>query len=197
MMMPFHTIIPPYGPSPKYSGHAWVPIDDHNTMAWTITYHPTRDLSDNEIERMRSGWGLHLGLDKLAPETGEAGSRWRPIANRDNNYMVDYDLQRTKFFTGLPGTAMQDQAMQETMGPIYDRSNEHLGTSDTGIIQVRRRWLKAATDLRDHGITPLGADDPDAYFIRSAGVVLPRDAAWVEASQDFLNARQGVSVDNA
>jgi phthalate 4,5-dioxygenase oxygenase subunit len=196
-MMPIHTIIPPYGASPQYSGHAWVPIDDYNSMAWTITYHPTRPLSEESLERMRKGWGLHLGLDKLMPETAEAGSRWRPMAHRGNNYLMDYNAQRTKTFSGLPGTAMQDQAMQETMGPIYERWEEHLGASDTAIIQVRRRWLNAAKDLRDHGMTPPGVENPESYFVRSAGVVLPRDIAWVEGAQDLLTAREGVSVDNA
>jgi hypothetical protein len=92
---------------------------------------------------------------------------------------------------------MQDQAMQESMGAIYDRSQEHLGASDTGIIQVRRRWLKAATELREKGATPTGVNKPESYYVRSAGVVLPRDAAWVEASRDWLTAREGVSVDSA
>jgi hypothetical protein len=77
------------------------------------------------------------------------------------------------------------------MGAIYDRTQEHLGSSDTAIIQVRRRWLKAATDLRDHGITPLGVTNPDAYYVRPAGVVLPRVAAWVEGAAEHLTAREG------
>jgi hypothetical protein len=36
-LMPFYTIIPPYGPSPVLSGHGWVPVDDETTMAWTVT----------------------------------------------------------------------------------------------------------------------------------------------------------------
>ena len=37
------------------------------------------------------------------------------------------------------------------MGPIYDRTKERLGTSDTEIIQVRRRLIQAARELRDTG----------------------------------------------
>jgi hypothetical protein len=84
---------------------------------------------------------------------------------------------------------MQDQAMQESMGPIYDRTKEHLGASDTAIIQVRRRWLRAARALREQGVTPAGVDCPEAYRVRSAGVILPRDTAdWAEAARDWLVA---------
>ena len=87
--------------------------------------------------------------------------------------------------------------MQESMGPIYDRTQEHLGSSDTAIIQVRRRWLKAAADLRDQGITPLGVNKPDAYYVRAAGVVLPRTASWVEGASEHLTAREGVVLASA
>ena len=33
-------------------------------------------------------------------------------------------------FTGIPNGSMQDAAVQETMGAIFDRSKEHLGTSE-------------------------------------------------------------------
>jgi hypothetical protein len=86
--------------------------------------------------------------------------------------------------------------MQESMGAIYDRSLEHLGSSDTGIIQVRRRWLKAAQQLRDSGITPTGVNAAASYRVRSAAVILPRQAAWVEGAQDHLQAREGVHLDS-
>ena len=78
--------------------------------------------------------------------------------------------------------------MQESMGPIYDRTREHLGASDTAIIQVRRRWLRAARALREQGVTPAGVESAASYRVRSAGVVLPRDADWVAGAQDWLNA---------
>jgi phthalate 4,5-dioxygenase len=192
-LMPYFSMIPSYGESPKISGHAWVPIDDYTTMAWTATWHPTRALTEKEVERMHYGWNLHLGVDTLdTPIPGKPGSEWRPKANASNDYLIDWEAQRTKVFSGLPGTAMQDQALQETMGAIYARWNEHLGTSDTGIIQMRRRWLKAARELEADGTVPCGVDAPDAYMVRSAGIVLPRDCQWVEECQEFVRATPGV-----
>ena len=42
-------------------------------------------------------------------------------------------------YTGIPGIRQQDMAVTETMGPIYDRRHEHLGTTDPLIIRTRRR----------------------------------------------------------
>ena len=49
--------------------------------------------------------------------------------------MSDYELQRTTKFSGIPEFWAQDAACQESMGTIYDRTQEHLGTSDLGVIR--------------------------------------------------------------
>jgi hypothetical protein len=188
-------MIPSYGESPVIGGHAWVPIDDENTMAWSISWHPTRPLSTDELTRMQTypGSGIHVGEDGYAePQAAIPQSRWMPRANRDNDYERDRELERKYLFSGIPNLGMQDQAMQESMGAIYDRGKERLGTSDTAIIQVRRRWLKAAKDLRDNGAIPIGVEVPEAYRVRSAGVVLPRSVTWVEGAEKYLEATPGV-----
>ena len=77
------------------------------------------------------------------------------------------------------------------MGAIFDRTKEHLGSSDSGIIRVRRLWTAAATELRDRGVTPPGVLDPSTYLVRSAGVVLPRDVPWAEGARERMIARPG------
>src|SRR5262249_28981476 len=52
-LMPFYTMIPPYGESPTIGGHCWVPIDDDNVMDWSVTWHPTRALTNVELQRMQ------------------------------------------------------------------------------------------------------------------------------------------------
>ena len=196
-LMPAYTMLPPYSSEPM-SSHFWLPIDDVTTMAWTITWHPTRDLNDEELQRMREGWGLHVGLDMLGKgDPARPGSEWQPIAREENDYLIDRDKEKTEVFSGLPWIAIQDQALQESMGPVYDRTREHLGVSDTGIIQVRRRWLQAARELRQRGVTPPGALQPETYHVRAAAVILPREAVWVEAAAENLSAREGVLLPSA
>jgi hypothetical protein len=74
------------------------------------------------------------------------------------------------------------------MGPIYDRSQEHLGTSDAMVIRTRRRVINAARALRDSATVPPGVDDPTVYRHRSGGVILPREANWLEATKGLRRA---------
>ena len=36
-------------------------------------------------------------------------------------------MQKTETFSGIDGINVQDRAIQESMGPLCDRSQEHLG----------------------------------------------------------------------
>jgi phthalate 4,5-dioxygenase oxygenase subunit len=198
-LMPFHTIIPPYGADPVFSGHAWIPIDDFHTLAMCFSYHPVRPLTADEIDRLQHGGGrlghqgLHPTVDAFLPPTTEAWSRYRSIYNKTNDYQLDLEAQRNVRFSGLPGIWPADSACQESMGPIYDRSSEHLGSSDAGIIRARRRLMQAARALREQGVPPPGSVQPDVYRTRSASVVLPRVGSWIDGSAPFREARPGVN----
>ena len=181
-IMPFHTMIPPYGDN-ALNGHAWVPIDDESCMAWCFTHHPTRALTAHELEVMRNGGGIHV---QLIP-----GS-FRPVVNKDNDYMIDRAAQRgSKTYSGVAGIAMQDAAIQESMGPIQDRSKENLVSTDNGVIMARIRLRKAVL-AAEQGREPDGLD-PATHAVRSASIVLPEDASFIEAAADALKAREGVA----
>ena len=66
----------------------------------------------------------------------------------------------------MTGLGIQDCAIQESMGPIADRSVEHLGVSDTAIIKIRRLMLQT---LRDHAEgKPLPGMAAASWRVRSA-----------------------------
>jgi phthalate 4,5-dioxygenase oxygenase subunit len=175
-------MIPPRGNHPVH-GHFWVPIDDENCWAWSFDYHPTRDLTAAEIDAMRDGKGIHT---RTIPGT------YIPVANRDNDYLMDRTAQKTgTTFSGVSGIAMQDASLQESMGPIIDRSKEHLTTTDRGIIMARQRLMRAARGLAEQGVTPPGTD-PATHRVRSAAVVLPAGQVFHEAAREALTAREGV-----
>ena len=197
-MMPFHTMTGPYGPNPSRQARAWVPMDDENVMLFGCLYHPTRPLTEEELARCHTGGGASfVGDDNFLPPTTEPGGRWQPKARRENDYFFDQELQRTKQYAGIPEFWAQDAAMQEGMGPIYDRTQEHLGTSDTAIIQVRRRLINAAKLLRDDGITQPTVTNPSLYHVRGAAVVLPRNVSWVDATEEQRLSIPGVNQDGA
>ena len=180
-VVPFHTMIPPYGGN-ALNGHAWVPIDDENCITWCWTHHPTRPLTEHELEVMRGGGGIHV---KLIPGT------YRPVVNKDNDYMIDRVAQKHhKSYSGVKGIAMQDSAIQESMGPIQDRAKENLVSTDNAIIMARHRLRKLALAV-EKGETP-DAIDPATHRVRSASIVLPEGASFYEGAKDALHAKEGV-----
>jgi phthalate 4,5-dioxygenase len=197
-LMPFYTLIPPYGADPVFGGHAWVPIDDQHTLSFGFTYHPTKPLLPNE-KGFGLGFegggveGLHPSPNVFLPAVSQPYGQFRSAINCENDYRIDWEAQRTERFSGLPGLWPQDAACQESMGSIYDRSLERLGMSDSGIIRTRRRLMAAARALQDEGLTPPGVVVPEVYRARSAAVVLPRQVNWVDGAQTQMQATPGVN----
>ena len=74
----------------------------------------------------------------------------------------DRVAMREGHFTGMRGVLFEDLIVQESQGPITDRSKEKLGSSDVAIIQGRRLLLEALDDLRV-GKTPRGLDPAIAF----------------------------------
>ncbi|MFN0070430.1 MAG: Rieske 2Fe-2S domain-containing protein [Chloroflexota bacterium] len=162
----------------NYIGMVWVPMDDETTLVLEYQWRASGPYSREEQARLmqvRNAWGF-------MPATGEAGSAWKFRANASNDYLIDYELQKTKLFCGIQGNPLQDGAVQEGMGPIYDRTRERLGTADAMIIRVRRLLLEAVTAYTEHGVTPPGVDNPEWYAIRPVGALLPPGSNWVEAT---------------
>jgi nitrite reductase/ring-hydroxylating ferredoxin subunit len=181
-VLPAFTLVPPRGDHPIH-GHYWVPIDDENCWVFTFDYLPTRALTEAERSAMVEGHGVH---NEYVPGT------FRPLQNRDNDYMIDRAAQRRgDTFSGVKGIAMQDASLQESMGPIVDRTKERLVSADSGIIKARRKLVQAAQDLRDHGTTPPGVDTTH-HRIRSVSIVLPKEASFLESCRDALTATPGV-----
>ncbi|HEV8251707.1 MAG TPA: aromatic ring-hydroxylating dioxygenase subunit alpha [Gaiellaceae bacterium] len=182
-VMPSFTMVPPRGDHPVH-GHFWVPIDDVNTWVYTFDYHPTRALTAQEVAAMKEGHGVH---SRNIPGT------YRPEENKDNDYLIDREAQRRgESFSGVRGIAQQDASVQESMGPIVDRTKERLVSSDTGIIKARQQLRKAVEALRDEGVVPPGVDTAH-HRVRSAAVVLPREEAFIDACREALAARPGVA----
>jgi phthalate 4,5-dioxygenase len=147
-------------------GRAWVPIDDERTWTFFFSFHPERPLTPEEQQRF---WSGNAFPPALIPGT------YNPLRNSGNEYLLDRELQRTSTFTGIFGVNDQDRAVQEGMGPIYDRSQEHLGTSDVAIVACRQRLLKAVRDLQQ-GIEPYAVRHPGVYAVRPLDAVCPIDA---------------------
>ncbi len=174
-ILPTHTIIPPRADHPL-GAHVWVPIDDQNNWAWSINFHPARALTADERAAMTSGQGIH---NKYVPGT------FVPLANKTNDYLMDRAAQKAgKHFSGVEGIAMQDASLQESMGPIQDRTRENLCPTDRGIVMTRRMLLQAAESNRNGGRVP--ALDPAEQRVRSCAIELAPDQHFKDHARHGL-----------
>jgi hypothetical protein len=182
-VMPCFTMVPPRGDHPMH-GHFWVPMDDEHCMAWSFDYHPVRALTPGERQAMENGKGVHV---KVHPLT------FRPLQNKDNDYLIDREAQKAgRTFSGVEGIGMQDASLQESMGPIQDRTKENLVSTDNGVIMARHRLMKAAKELAAKGTLPPGRDAAHQQ-VRSVALVLPPGTPFKEGAGEALKARQGVA----
>jgi phthalate 4,5-dioxygenase len=168
-VMPFHQLRPSTTDRghPSVAGHIWVPMDDDNTVVYNWEYSTTEEpLNEEDRLERRLGNGP-LDVDQTT---------FRSKRNRENNYFLDRQAQKTKSFSGIEGVNTQDRAVQESMGCIVDRSREHLGPADKAIIQARRLLLQAVKTVQEGG-TPPGVD-PTYYAVQAAEGVLPCAANW-------------------
>ena len=162
-------------------GHMWVPIDDTTCWAWNFHLSHVGPVSYDEWQRYEHVMGRGLADDYI-PGT------FKLKANFSNDFMLDREVQRKVNYTGIMGTNTQDFAVQESMGPIYDRTKEHLGSADTAIIQMRRLLIAAVHDVEE-GRDPVGSQGEGSQ-VRPAQMYLPDDAAWAESQlKDALVAK--------
>jgi phthalate 4,5-dioxygenase len=130
IVLPCHGFIPTGGlkGNPEgYTIHSHVPIDDSHSMRYNIHFRRNRAIENNERQH-----------------DDEIGSDFHKRRNLANNYLQDREQQKRENFTGMGAIFLvHDSCATESMGPIYDRAQEHLGVSDMTVIAVRRFLLRA------------------------------------------------------
>ena len=180
-VMPCFTMVPPRGDHPVH-GHFWIPIDDEHCWAWSFDYKASRQLTAAERAAMENGEGIHCKY---------VAGTYIPLANKSNDYLMDREAQKAGiYYSGVESIAIQDGSLQESMGPICDRTREKLAPTDRGIMLARRKMFKAIKELQENGEIPPGVD-PETHKVRSASVLLPRDTPYNEAAEEQLRAKTG------
>lgn len=166
-LMPNHGLAPNAFPGENYHGQCWVPIDDVSCWVYTYTWNLDRPLTEAERQRYRNGSGIHAEVD----------ADYVPLRRRENDYLLDRRKQKFETFTGIDGVSEQDAAIQDSQGLIADRTSEHLGPTDLGVIRFRRMMLAAARAMAA-GAPPDAAQQAGLYRVRSGGAIAPRDVAF-------------------
>lgn len=100
-----------------------------------------------------------------APRTlvGELTPDYRLLRNGKNRYLQDREEMKTATYSGIgPSNYPQDACVTDGEGPIQDRTQEHLGYSDRGIVAARQLMLRAIRMVQE------GQDPP--HVIRDSRV---------------------------
>ena len=171
-MMPFYNLFKngDKAPGMNSQGIAWIPIDKTNCWTIVITWNEQRELSDADISSADDFAGPVI--------TGS----FEPVRNINNDYQINREDQILNTFTGIEGIQAQDMAVQESMGSIVYRNEEHLGTSDTAIIAMRRRLLKLSSDY-SKGYKPPAVNDGSVYRVRFAEALVDQNQELSEVER--------------
>src|SRR5579871_3134959 len=124
--------------TPDGYGVNWhVPIDDTHHWVYRLQFDRTHEVPQ------RTDRKAHRGLDVL--DNGYV--RERTLANR---YLQDREEIRSgRSFAGLGyDFDVQDACVTEGEGPIQDRTAEHLGYPDQGVIAARKLLLRAVAEVQ-------------------------------------------------
>jgi phthalate 4,5-dioxygenase len=150
----------------RKEAHFYVPLDDYHAWRIDLGFIRDRELMASDLHRRT-----------------QIGPDYRRIRTQANHYLQDRQAQRTEDFTGIQDFLNEDACATETMGALYDRSREHLGASDKGVIAVRRRLIEAARALEVGEEPPHLVFDPaanDMSHVDTLAGVIPAERHWRE-----------------
>ena len=181
-LMPNHGLAPNAFPGENYHGQCWVPINDTSCWIFNYSWNPERPLTEAERARFGHGSGIHAEVDR----------DHIPIRRRENDYLIDRIKQKTESYTGIEGVSEQDACIQDSQGLIADRSMEHLGPTDMGVIRFRRLILDAARALAN-GAAPGALAHPGAFRVRGGGAVAPSNTELAEVMRARFGHEHGLS----
>ena len=168
-VLPYTAFIPrPMDRSKTAHVQIFVPVDDEHTMFYGIFF--SQNGSDVDELATRQSHHVVPGVD--------LDRNFYKLGNASNWYLQDRAAMKAGDWTGIQGFTNQDMACQESMGPVVDRTQEHLGTSDIAIIRMRKRLLEAVNRFQNG--EPLIGHDPSIDWgrVKSEQTIIPIDQPW-------------------
>ena len=117
----------------RYNGQGWVPVDNVTCWIYTYSWHPDRPFTNSERAKFDRGFNVHAEVDHS----------YLPLRNLRNEYMIDRKVQKHDTFTGIVGVSEQDSTIQDSQGPIQDRTREHLRQPSAARLRGSHRLYSA------------------------------------------------------
>lgn len=166
VVFPYFSLIPGDHGQPRLVV-AVVPIDDEWSAHWYYHMNPFGPVPD---------WYRALAFEGTAPDSDNYSA---DMGSSANLWHQDRAAMKEGHWSGvLKNFTYEDFIIEESMGPIADRSQEFLGSTDAVIVRARRLLLAA---LREHeaGKLPFGLDQELDYSrIRALAIRMPGQVDW-------------------
>lgn len=172
-VLPFVSLVPgsPGSAGGDVDGVIFIvsPVDDTHHVLFFGFWSMSREIND----------GLYLGVPPA--QQSIVGDRPFDLDNfggfsggRDQNWGQDREAMQRGHFSGFTGNLLQeDTVTQISMGPIVDRTKEHLSSSDVAIIHARRVLLQALDNVAA-GKPPVGTGPASDHLdVIPTDIVLP------------------------
>jgi len=178
-VMPVFGCVPagrPPGELDGYEIHMYVPFDDTRAWRYDMGFRRNRAVTEEEVHRRKQ-----IGPDYVR------------IRNARNHYLQDREMQKTVTYTGIEDFLNHDAVATESMGPIFDRSKEHLAVSDKAVIALRKYLLGAVKTVQDGKEAPhMVRDQKQNRFphVDCFAELMPADIHWRQQF-DYLTATAG------
>lgn len=123
----------------------------------------------------------------------------RLVRSKSNRYLQDRASMQTEAYAGLGTNFLpHDTCVTEGAGPILDRTREHLGSTDNGIIAARRRLIDAIRAVQAGQEPPGVVRDPnvrwDPEVMARSDVLLPSSVDWRDYWKNELLRAQLATV---
>lgn len=166
VVFPYYCLIPGDHGQPRLVV-AVVPIDDEWSAHWYYYMNPFGPVPD--WYREQAFEGTTSSDDNYSADMGSSANLW----NQNRAAMKEGHWSGI-----LRNFTYEDFIIEELMGPIADRSQEFLGSSDTVIVRARRLFLEALS-AHAQGKLPFGLDrDLDYSRIRALAIRMPGQVDW-------------------
>jgi len=159
-----------------------VPIDDTHHWKYIVAFDRDKPYDKEALRRSR---------DHFTPPP-----HYRPILNKANRYRQDRESMRSESYSGIDKWifAAQDLCVTEGLGPIQDRSREHLMPSDQPIVIGRKLLHSAIQDVLDGRDPPAIVRDPELnHFptIVATNGVIPSSQDWRDHCHKLVTEGRG------
>ena len=154
-----------------------VPADDVTTYRYNFTTQPPANPRG-------LGGPVFFSYEKYPFEMLPPNGVVPRTHTRENDYNISRVAQKGTSYSGIADFRSQDAMATETAGPVFDRTREHLGSTDVALIRFHRQLLRAAKGLAAAGGDAAAAGLPalggsgDFQAIRGAEKILADGEDW-------------------